>query len=544
VPGQLHIGGIGVAAGYLNRPELTVERFIPSPFAENGGRLYRTGDLGRFLPDGHIEYLGRIDHQVKIRGVRIELGEIEAVLGGHPQVRQCVVVLREDQPGTPRLAAYLLGIEPVPAPGELADYLAARLPGPMVPALYVPVDAFPLTPSGKIDRAALPAPGAPGEPDADLPAAYERIHTHLRARLDLADGALLQAALLRLGGAQGQRLLLVAHHLVVDGMSWRILLQDLIGAQAQLAQGGPLRLPPKTTAYADWAAHLAERAAGADLRAELDHWLALPWARLGPQPFAALEAGTERGVLRAASGLDEARTAVLLERAIEAYHLRVDDLLLAALALAARERLGTSGLLVDLEGHGRVPLAADLDLSRTVGWFTSIHPVILECRDPADPGALLRTVKEALRTAQDGGLGYGLLRYLASDAEVRERVAALPRAGVLFNYLGRFAELPPEIRDWAIDAPFLERRLAGSGQASHPLEVNAAIVDGRLRLQWALATAAGDQEALTALVRAYDQALERLIEHCLDPSAGGYTPCDFPDAGLDQDVLDGLLEGI
>jgi amino acid adenylation domain-containing protein len=161
VAGELLLGGIGLARGYLARPDLTAAAFVPDPFAtEPGDRLYRTGDLARTLPDGNVEYLGRIDFQVKIRGVRIELGEIEAVLGSHPAVRECVVVVREDIPGARLLAAYVAGADLPPA-AELRDFLAGKLPEALVPAVFVPLDSLPLSPNGKVDRRALPAPERP-----------------------------------------------------------------------------------------------------------------------------------------------------------------------------------------------------------------------------------------------------------------------------------------------------------------------------------------------------------------------------------------------
>ncbi len=148
VVGELFIGGVQVARGYLNRPELTAERFLKDPFT--GGRMYRTGDLGRYLPDGNIEYLGRNDDQVKIRGLRIELGEIQARLLEHPQVNEAAVVAREE-----RLVAYYTGVRSA----DLREYLLQHLPDFMVPALFVHLDALPLSPNGKLDRKALPAPG-------------------------------------------------------------------------------------------------------------------------------------------------------------------------------------------------------------------------------------------------------------------------------------------------------------------------------------------------------------------------------------------------
>ena len=173
--GELHIGGAGVARGYLNQPALTAERFIASPFdgCESGGRgpgrLYKTGDMARWLPDGEIEFLGRRDNQVKLRGFRIELGEIESALAGHPGVKQAVVILREDQPGDRRLVAYVVAAEqsaaanasaPKPAltASALRSYLQTRLPDYMTPAACILLDQLPLTPNGKVDRKALPLP--------------------------------------------------------------------------------------------------------------------------------------------------------------------------------------------------------------------------------------------------------------------------------------------------------------------------------------------------------------------------------------------------
>jgi amino acid adenylation domain-containing protein len=161
IPGELFIGGAGLARCYLNRPELVADRFIPDPFGgAAGARLYKTGDLARWLPNGEIEFLGRIDFQVKIRGFRVEPGEIETVLGSHDRIKEAVVLARDDAPGGKRLVAYLVcEPEDVPAIGELRKFLAEKLPDYMIPSAFVFLEAMPLTPNGKVNRRALPVPG-------------------------------------------------------------------------------------------------------------------------------------------------------------------------------------------------------------------------------------------------------------------------------------------------------------------------------------------------------------------------------------------------
>ncbi len=176
IPGDLYIGGAGLAAGYRGRPDLTAERFVPHPFSSvPGARLYHTGDRARWRPDGTLEHLGRSDTQVKLRGFRIELGEIEVALGRHPAVGQAVVVLREDVPGNPRLVAYLQPEGAAPTPAALRTFLKATLPEYMVPSAFVTVEAFPRTPNGKLDRRALPPPdsGSGGDRESTLPARNE-----------------------------------------------------------------------------------------------------------------------------------------------------------------------------------------------------------------------------------------------------------------------------------------------------------------------------------------------------------------------------------
>jgi surfactin family lipopeptide synthetase A len=178
VVGELYIGGIGLARGYINRPDLTAEKFIPNSFARDpGARMYRTGDTARYSPDGSIEFLGRVDHQVKIRGIRIELGEIEVVLGQHPALRETAIVLREDTPGDKRLVAYFTPApDRKPSTNELRSFLKEQLPEYMLPSTFVMLEALPLTPTGKVDRRSLPQPEG-GRPE--LASAYVAPQTEI-----------------------------------------------------------------------------------------------------------------------------------------------------------------------------------------------------------------------------------------------------------------------------------------------------------------------------------------------------------------------------
>jgi amino acid adenylation domain-containing protein len=189
VPGELLIGGVALARGYLGKPRLTAERFIADPFGASGQRLYRTGDLARYLPDGNIEFLGRLDHQVKLHGNRIELGEIEAVLAQHEGVRESAVVLREDVPGDPRLVAYVVPEERRPTFAQLRRHLKASLPAPMLPAAFVMLDELPLSSNGKLDRRSLPAPDAAGARPED---SYVAPRNHVEEVIAAAWAAVLK----------------------------------------------------------------------------------------------------------------------------------------------------------------------------------------------------------------------------------------------------------------------------------------------------------------------------------------------------------------
>ncbi|MFI0165618.1 amino acid adenylation domain-containing protein [Streptomyces sp. NPDC017095] len=708
VPGEIHIGGDGVAQGYWNRPELTAQRFLDDPFT--GGRLYRTGDIGRWRPDGDLEYLGRADDQVKVRGFRVELGEVEAAMLRAPGIAAAAAAVRADTAGRARLVGYLVADGAAPTLTELRAFLAGIVPDPAIPSALVVLDQLPMTPSGTLDRKALPAPAltdhaaahhvaprdqtesrlaaiwaevlglppgtvgvgdnffalggdsivglqvvsrarraglyltaqqifrhqtvadlaaivqtmdqpapraaaaavgdvpltpvqrwyfeqypegavhfnqsmfvelAPGTGPAALRTAVTALlghHDALRLRAVLADGAWQQhcastetgepfrtvdlsgldrpareravreavtaaqtgfrldagpllSAVLFSGAPEPDRLFLAAHHLVVDGVTWRVLLSDLELAYEQAARGLPVGLPEKSTGFRDWATRLTEAAASGRFDSERPYWQAVEAASAAcpPLPVSRTAPDTLAHARTVEAGLDAELTRALLRDVPAAYRTRINDVLLTALAAVLADWTGGDAVAVELEGHGRENLFDDVDLSRTAGWFTTLFPVVLPV--PAeDWGTRLKTVKETLRAVPEAGIGYGALRYLTKDAGLGGG-----RCQVGFNYHGHFDVTTGDglLRRWR-PSPAPDR----SADLARPnlLEITGMVRDGRLAFSWEYSAALHDEETIAGLAARFTAALADIVAHC--SRAGGRTPSDFPLAGLDQAEVD------
>jgi amino acid adenylation domain-containing protein/non-ribosomal peptide synthase protein (TIGR01720 family) len=723
LPGELYIGGRGVARGYLNRPEQTAERFIPNPFsADAHARLYRTGDLVRSLPDGQIEFLGRVDYQVKIRGFRIEPSEIEVLLEQHESVREAVVVAREDEHGHKRLIAYVVSAQKQSLKvAELQGHLKERLPDYMLPSAFVALDSMPLNANGKLDRTALPAPEhAASHAERDRTAASDPVekklaeiwkqvlglkevgihdnffelggdsiisiqiiarahqaglrlapkmlfqhqtiaelaavatldapvlaeqgsisgvvpltpiqrwffeqdvpqrhhwnqslllevgealrpewltravqelsahHDALRLRfrqtgagwqqfneeteqstlfsrvdlstlsepeqthaineqcaatqasLNLSEGPLLRVVQFDLGAQQAGRLLIVIHHLAVDGISWRVLLEDLLAAYRQLESGAAIQFPAKTTSFKKWAEQLSVYAQSDKLREEeLGYWVGELGAPLEPLPVDV--AGGDNTVASTdvvTAELDAEETRALLQDVPAAYRTHINDALLTALAQAFRNWSGAQSLLVDLEGHGREELFDETDVSRTVGWFTTHFPLVLNLEETQEPGRGLKRVKEQLRRVPNRGIGYGLLRYMREHEEIGARLRNAPQPEVSFNYLGQLDQTLPESSPLKLAKESAGAMRSEQARRSYLLEIVGSIIGGQLRLSLTYSRHVHLRQRVEALAGAYVAALRSLIAHCQSPEAGGYTPSDFPLIKLEQEKLDQLL---
>ena len=704
-PGELCVSGEGVVRGYLKRDELTAEKFVDDPF-DSGSRMYRTGDLARWLPDGNIEFLGRMDNQVKLRGYRIELGEIENRLLGHSTISEAAAMIRESN-GDPYLCAYIVCSEELTVT-DLRDFLSGELPDYMIPARFVPVDAMPLTPSGKVDRKALPAPEglelgsgiafapprndleknmvrvwcdvlgkhevgihdnffmiggdsiktiqvaarmnelgfqfdmkeifqnptvaalspyvtrnrsavdqsnvsgvlplAPSQRwffdrygyqhhfnqsvmlqscegfdedeirsifaallehhdalrmtfsqtqdgivqenlDADLPLHLEifdlsgrkdpekdleRHANDIQSSIPLDNGPLMRLALFRLD--KGDRLLIVIHHLVVDGVSWRVIFEDLATLHRQYVEALPPALPPRSAPFKYWVEQLEALSTEAAFLKDIDYWQAIETKEIAPLPRDFdHEPGTIADSRTVSFQLSSSDTELLQTQAHKAYYTDMNDLLLTALALAFGQVFDTTQLLLALEGHGREALGDRVDVSRTVGWFTSLFPVILPAVDVHDMERSVIDIKEMLKRIPRNGSGYGVLKYMTPQrhkGDLKHRQA--PR--ISFNYLGGIdSEIDRMPFDVASEVPGAPQSLASP--RIYDFEISGVVQEGLLQMSLTYSSCQYEDETVTALWEAYEACLGKLARYCASREKQIHTPSDFTFPGLSCDVL-------
>ncbi|UHA73547.1 non-ribosomal peptide synthase/polyketide synthase [Paenibacillus sp. 481] len=723
IAGELFIGGAAVGRGYWLQPELTADKFVDNPFVP-GERMYRTGDLAKWLPDGNIEFLGRIDHQVKIRGNRIEIGEVETQLLKVAAVREAVVVAREHA-GLKVLCAYYTADNELTV-NELREAMAQQLPGYMIPSYFIQLEKLPLTPNGKVDRKGLPAPEgsvhtgtayvAPrteveklvadvwqavlggerigvmdhffelggdsiksiqvssrlhqagykleirdlfkyptvaqlslhiqpvariadqgavhgsvplspiqhwffaqqfadphhynqsvmlyrkegfavtamhsvlqkmvehhdalrivfqateqgvtgwnrsvtegelyglevvdlrGVAEAECGPAVAARANDIQRSMQLQTGPLVKVGLFQC--ADGDHLLLVIHHGVVDGVSWRILLEDIAAGYEQALNGADIRLPLKTDAYRTWSEQLAAYTQSAAMEQERAYWQGIAQvASDHVQPLPKDEQVAHSLQLHSDSVIvqwNEQETEQLLKQVHRAYNTEMDDILLTALGMAVQQWSGNEHVLVNLESHGRESIMADIDISRTVGWFTSEYPVLLDVASGQDLSYRIKKVKEDLRQIPSKGVGYGVYRYLTphvNDADP-EQVGNGARAvtpEISFNYLGQFDQ---DLQQNELDvSPYSSGSdLSEQQHRQYTLDINGMISDGSLTLDLSYSTQEYRKETIEQLAQYLQQSLQDIIAHCTAKSRPELTPSDVLLKGLSVAELNRIAE--
>lgn len=383
--------------------------------------------------------------------------------------------------------------------------------------------------------------------EADQKAMIQSTAAELQARLDLSEGPLMIAALFDLGPQKEGYLFITIHHLVVDGVSWRILLDHLSLVYEQLHHNNPVHLPSKTTSYKQWAQRLVQYAQSDDLKRELTYWLdrrSDPLVHLPVDGPPGKDWNIEQSARTVSASLSVEDTEKLLRDVPKAYQTQINDVLLTALMQVFSRWTGRPTLLINLEGHGREPIFGDVDLLRTVGWFTTIFPVALSLEEASGTGERLKSMKEQLRQIPNRGIGHGLLRHLCDEREIVEQLKALPEAEISFNYLGQFDQLHSSSAVFKLTNEPCGPEHSLKASRHHLLDITGMIIDGRLQLDWRYSANVHQRMTIETLAQGFIDALQTIISHCQSPTAGGYTPSDFPEANLSQQELDDLMNEI
>nr|APZ78703.1 nonribosomal peptide synthetase [Hyalangium minutum] len=370
--------------------------------------------------------------------------------------------------------------------------------------------------------------------------ALARVH----GSLDLERGPLMRAVLLRLSPGSA-RLALVAHHLVVDAVSWGFILEDLLTVYTQLSTGQAIGLQPKTTSFQHWAKRLEAYAGSPNAKSEFDAWLAASH-RDAAHEFPLNDPTASDTVAEAArlvSRLEVDETLLLMNEVPKAYDVQVNEALIAALARTLSVWTGHSTVRMDLEGYGREFLFEDVDVSRTVGWFTALFPLRLHVGAKESMREALARTKDAFRRIPRGGAGYGVLRYLSTDPSSRSRLEAVGHAGIVFNYLGQMGTIPAHgvLRGTAKEGlgPLHSLRAA----RPHRIELNAVVEAGQvLRLDWTFGSKVLRKETLESLNQAFISNIRELIRDRAQPAATVRVAADFPAARLSAKDLKNVLK--
>jgi amino acid adenylation domain-containing protein/non-ribosomal peptide synthase protein (TIGR01720 family) len=381
-----------------------------------------------------------------------------------------------------------------------------------------------------------------GVPEAAQADEIERLTAAAQASLDLSAGPLLRVHYYDLGAERGGQLQVVVHHLAMDIVSWGILLEDLQQGYKQLEQGaGEVQLPAKTTSYQQWAEVLQEYAQSEQLAAQVDYWTNPERGGIGRLPVDGSGTHLVAAAQQVTVRLTREETQRLLTEVLKATRAQVHEVLLTALGASLSEWSGEKRVLIEVESHGREETVGAVDLTRTVGWFTVLYPLVVEVGE-GSWSEKLRRVKEQQRQVPQGGIGYGVLRYLSGASEVREQLAGQPQAEVSFSYAGSGEVEQP--REGILAGPAQENCAATyspRGSRSHMLEINANVVGGELVVHWIYSEGVHRGETIEQVAQQMLRAIKEIIQETSQSTTPLFSTADFPAAGLSQQELDNLM---
>ncbi|HEX7175843.1 MAG TPA: condensation domain-containing protein, partial [Pyrinomonadaceae bacterium] len=388
----------------------------------------------------------------------------------------------------------------------------------------------------------------PSATDEEYREAVSAAAAEAQATLNLFHGPLMRVTAFRSERGLPDRLHVAIHQLAVDGVSWRVLFEDLQLCYEELAEGRTPRLPPKTTSYQYWAQRLSDYAQTEAVRQEAAYWLWETGTLSEPLPIdfeGRGESGHADSARTVSVSLGAEATAGLLYDAPRSYRVQVNDVLLTALARSFARWTANNSLMVCVESHGRQDIFGDVDFTRTVGWFTALFPVRLTLPGEAHPGEQLKAIKEQLRRVPNHGLGYGLLRYLCRDAQTARSVGELASPEVLFNYFGNVDQALDEAAPFTLCEDEARRERSPSESRGFMFEVNTYVTDGSLVSNWTYDSNLHRRETVEALAEGFMESVRLLADYCRGAeTTAGYTPSDFPKSKLNQTELDHLLSKI
>nr|WP_282440273.1 non-ribosomal peptide synthetase [Brasilonema sp. UFV-L1] len=379
--------------------------------------------------------------------------------------------------------------------------------------------------------------------EVEQESAQKEAIAQLQASLNLSDKPLIQFALCDLGKQKPQRIFIVIHSLIVDPAAWQILLEDFQTACNQVILGETIHLPPKTSLWQHWANRIHQYARSSTIQQELDYWLAESRRQVQPLPIDFYEGKTQvKNITTSSVVLSAAQTQALLQEVPKAYKTQTNDVLLTALVQAFEQWTGESKLLVDLQYQGRQKIFDNINVSRTVGCFTSTFPALLDARENSDFGETLKAIKEQLRLIPNKGIGYSVLRYLCGESIAIE-MQALPSAEVRFYYQEQFDQVFPQSSLLTQTKQSTDLNPSIEEKGNYLLDISWSIVHNQLQLNWTYSKDIYRQSTIERLIETFMEALRSLISHC-QSSKAHYTPSDFPRANLSQKDLDRLLAPI